>query len=330
MRRSALRAVTLVVSLMGSACGGEPVWLLAQPSPHVQYVTVDDGVQLEVLDWGGPGRPIVLLTGSGNTAHIFDGFAPKLADRWRTYAITRRGYGASTHPESGYDDQRLADDVLRVLDALRIEAPVLVGHSMGGGELTTLGNQHSARVSGLVYLDAIADPGDATVNDAVLMAVYMRQPLAVRSQPPPAFPESELRQLFVENANGTGGRYKASTSAIHAAIGEGQKKRNYARIRVPVLALSGFRCSPATGGNDRCIEHPGDEPKYRPRDATEAAAIGEFEKLEAAYISRWKDNVRKTAAGRVRLVDIPRADHYIFLSHEADVLRELSEFMAAL
>ena len=186
------------------------------------------------------------------------------------------------------------------------------------------------------------------MNDAALMAAYERQPLAARSQPPPAttsfgayrasqlensggaFPESELRQLFVENADGTIGRYKASTSAIHAAIGAGQKKRDYSQIRVPVLALSTFRCSPTTGGNDRCIEHPGDRPKYQPRDAAEEAAIGQFEKLEAAYISRWKNNIRKTAAGRVRLVDIPRADHYIFLSHEADVLRELSEFIAAL
>ena len=50
------------------------------PSPHtVQFVNVEQGVQLEVLDWGGNGRAIVLLAGSGNTAHVFDDFAPKLA-----------------------------------------------------------------------------------------------------------------------------------------------------------------------------------------------------------------------------------------------------------
>jgi hypothetical protein len=41
------------------------------PSPHrVQFVRVEDDVQLEVLDWGGSGRAVVLLAGSGNSAHI--------------------------------------------------------------------------------------------------------------------------------------------------------------------------------------------------------------------------------------------------------------------
>jgi hypothetical protein len=48
------------------------------PSPHsVQFITVDKKVQLEVLDWGGSGRPIILLAGLEATAHIYDDFAPK-------------------------------------------------------------------------------------------------------------------------------------------------------------------------------------------------------------------------------------------------------------
>src|SRR5947199_1224024 len=85
------------------------------PSKHVvEFVTVDDDVRLEVLDWGGRGRPMVLLAGSGNTAHVFDDFAPQLTDVCHVYGLTRRGYGESSHPDSGYDDQRLADDVLQV------------------------------------------------------------------------------------------------------------------------------------------------------------------------------------------------------------------------
>src|ERR1700719_4110164 len=69
------------------------------PSPHsVQFITVDDNVKLEVLDWRGSGPPLVFLAGLGNTAHIFDTFAPRLTDRYRVIAITRRGYAPSGRP----------------------------------------------------------------------------------------------------------------------------------------------------------------------------------------------------------------------------------------
>jgi alpha-beta hydrolase superfamily lysophospholipase len=70
------------------------VW--KDPSPHTtRFITVDKDVRLEVLDWGGSGRPIVLLAGGGNTAHIFDDFAPNLTAHYHVYGITRRGFGAS-------------------------------------------------------------------------------------------------------------------------------------------------------------------------------------------------------------------------------------------
>src|SRR6202007_2343773 len=110
------------------------------PSKHtVHFVTVEEGVQLEVLDWGGSGRPLVLLAGLGFTAHVFDGFAEKLTDSYHVYGITRRGYGASSQPVSGYTEQRLAEDDLRVFDALKLTAPVVGGHSVAGNELSELG-----------------------------------------------------------------------------------------------------------------------------------------------------------------------------------------------
>src|SRR5271168_167050 len=131
------------------------------PSTHkVQFVTVEEGVQLEVLDWGGTGRPVVLLAGRGFTAHVFDGFAEKLADSYHVYGITRRGFGASSKPRSGYTEQRLTEDDLRVFDALKLAAPVVVGHSVAGNELSLLGIHHSDRIGGLVYLDALNDSTD--------------------------------------------------------------------------------------------------------------------------------------------------------------------------
>jgi len=132
---------------------------------RVRFVPVAPNVRLEVLDWGGPaavgqGRPapaVVLLTGAGNNAHVFDEFAPKLTDRYHVYGITRRGFAPSSIAISGYRADSLADDVLTVLDSLGLTGanrPVLVGHSIAGQELSSIGSRYPARVAGLVYLEA--------------------------------------------------------------------------------------------------------------------------------------------------------------------------------
>ncbi|HXT16189.1 MAG TPA: alpha/beta hydrolase [Gemmatimonadaceae bacterium] len=120
----------------------------------VRYVAVEKGVQLEVLDWGGTGRPVVLLHGLNATAHVFDEFAPVLAKEYHVYGITRRGSGRSSMPDSGYSFNRKGDDVVAVLDSLHLAQPVLVGHSAGGGPLSSVGSRYPKRVAGLVYLDA--------------------------------------------------------------------------------------------------------------------------------------------------------------------------------
>jgi len=125
------------------------------PAPHSdQFVTVDKDVRLEVLDFGGSGRPLVLLAGLGNTGHAFDRFAPKLVDQFHVYAITRRGHGASSTAASGYGADRLADDVLQVIDALKLNRPIVAGHSVAGEELSSIGTRRPEKVAGLVYLDA--------------------------------------------------------------------------------------------------------------------------------------------------------------------------------
>jgi non-heme chloroperoxidase len=310
------------------------------PSKHrVEFVTVQNGVRLEVLDWGGSGRPVVLLAGSGSTAHVFDDFAPKLTSCCHVYGVTRRGYGASSQPASGYDDQRLADDVLQVLNALKIDRPVLVGHSMAGGELTTLGNQHSARLAGLVYLDGLGDPTDWPASDPGYMALFNKLPAAMLKPPPSeeelrsfsayrawqmrtekfAFPESELRNTFVTNPDGTMGRFKTPRS-IHEAIGAGQKKRDYSNIQVPVLAFYEF---PRSAGDKL---RPDD---YQPKNADERAAIDAFGSATAAYVERWRKNLQRGVPG-ARVVDLPGAGHFVFLTREADVLRGLQDFVAGL
>ena len=125
-------------------------------SPHqVRFVTVAPDVRLEVLDWGGTGDPMVLLTGLGDNAHAYDEFAFQFTDRFHVIGITRRGFGRSSQPAGGYDLDTRARDDIAVLDSLGIRQAVIVGHSIAGTEISKLASAYPDRVKKLVYLDAL-------------------------------------------------------------------------------------------------------------------------------------------------------------------------------
>ncbi len=316
-----------------------PAW--QDPFRHqVQFVEVGKDVRLEVLDWGGAGRNIVLLAGSGNTAHVFDDFALLLKQSGHVYGITRRGFGASSHPESGYDDQHLADDVLQVLDELNIFKPVLVGHSLAGSEMTTLGSQHSDRLAGLVYLDAGDDPADYP-GDPAYHALFDQLPASVSAPKRAssedkksfqdyrswqirttrfAFPESELRQMFQVNTDGSVGalRPRGPTSKpVQQAIGEGSKKRDYSKIRVPILYLPASP-PPADGWSQYY--------RFTPANASERITLQKIYDADRVDLNRYENSMRMAQA-RVRIVELPGADHYVYFSDKSAVLRAVRGFV---
>ena len=127
---------------------------------RVQFVTVDQGVQLEVLDWGGSGRPLIFLAGAGDTAHRFDGFPPQFTAHASCLRNHAERIGASSKPtpaNGNYSADHLGDDVLAVMKALHVDRPVLIGHSIAGEELSSVGSRFPEKVSGLIYLDAATD-----------------------------------------------------------------------------------------------------------------------------------------------------------------------------
>jgi pimeloyl-ACP methyl ester carboxylesterase len=105
------------------------------------------GRSTELLS-AGDGGPVVFLHGGG-IVEGFDCFEP-LAKDLRVIAPLRPGYGATEldPPLNGRDEE--AENVRDVLDALGIERPVLVGHSLGGWLAATVAARFPDRVSALV------------------------------------------------------------------------------------------------------------------------------------------------------------------------------------
>ena len=98
-------------------------------------VTATDQTKLYVKDWGS-GRPVILIHGWPLSADSWDDQAMAIADAGhRAIAYDRRGFGRSSQPWNGYDYDTLADDLAAVIEQTGARDAVLVGFSMGGGEV---------------------------------------------------------------------------------------------------------------------------------------------------------------------------------------------------
>ena len=301
-------------------------WVI-DPSPHkVQFVRVQPGVTLEVLDWGGKGPPLIFLSGLGGTGHSFDGFAEKFTGKHHVYAITRRGFSLSSSPpdtDANYDADRLGDDVLAVVEALHIERPVLAGHSIAGEELSSVGTRHPEKVAGLIYLDSLHqysfyDPSIADLSvDSATVKRDLGRVFDLQTDP------AAMRALILEVQGALPNLQKAlseavaDTSSLPPTSGQPQKPedlagnrifdnaRRYDAASVPVLAIIAMprRCQP------NC-----DKPFMQRIMARDAALVELFEKT----------------ALHARVVRIPNASHYIWRSNEAEVEQEMNAFMDGL
>jgi pimeloyl-ACP methyl ester carboxylesterase len=96
-------------------------------------VTMSDGTRIAVRDYGGSGRPIVLLHGLMGRGSTWWRHARWLADHGQVVALDARGHGDTSSPSPGpWPTERFVADVVEVIEALGLGDCVLIGHSMGG------------------------------------------------------------------------------------------------------------------------------------------------------------------------------------------------------
>jgi len=112
--------------------------------PHERDVVVD-GRRLHLLDWGGDGRPpLLLLHGFTGHAHAWDTLAIALQPHFHVMALDARGHGDSD-PADVYDAAGSFRDLSSVVDQLGLRALTLVGLSMGGFATLHFGLRHPQR-----------------------------------------------------------------------------------------------------------------------------------------------------------------------------------------
>lgn len=174
----------------------------------------------------------------------------------------------------------------------------MVGHSVAGEELSSIGARHSNRIAALIYLDAAWDRTYVPPKeneDRGKEGNFTKMGIPEQPKPVPGRfdPEDEVRV--------------------------GVEKPDYGRIRVPALALyaaarSWKELMPGAPG----ITHP------------EKQAAAEQVVAVMARIRKHMAESFRTGVANSRVVEIIGASHYVFRTNEADVLREMRTFLESL
>lgn len=324
--------ITSLCAVVLLGCQGETPELgdeWTDPSNHESsFVAVAAGVDLEVLDWGGSGPTMVFLPGLGNTAHAFDDFAPRFLDGFHVMAITRRGFGASSHPDSGYDYETLARDVIAVLDSKGIERAILLGHSIAAVELTTMGSEHPDRVQSLVFLDTYCTVPEV---ESLLISLFSAPPGRMMNPIQPSLvdtatvegyvsfvhrsrgvdiPESDIRARYrFDGWDETAGA--AYGLVFGAARGLGLSCTD---VRVPSLAVIAQRTE---------ISH--EEPPLQADSALWPAYL-EFQRGYGEIV-RWMEDRFPEMIPDSRVVVIQGGHHWVFTSHADEVEGSIRDFL---
>jgi pimeloyl-ACP methyl ester carboxylesterase len=311
--RAAAAIAFTALALVGGPAAAQPK---ASPADCVSsgvgadsFCTVN-GVRLHFIDWGGHGPAVILLAGLGSSGRIFDDLAPRLAAGHHVLALTRRGYGQSDHRPADYSNPALVGDILGLMDRLSIGKASFVGHSIAGGELSTLGADHPDRVERLVYFDAAYDrtraleltdalppgapPTRADLASIDAFARWREDALQSRARAI----RDDVEQVMAPHASGVAPNTPASVM-LKVFQGDVAAKPRYAAISAPALALYASK--------DVADQIP---------TATSAARRGEIVDDFIRHIRPWMlraqaDFLEQKACGVA--IELPRSTHHFFL-----------------
>ena len=118
-----------------------------------KFVELPTGVRLQYVEQGEPaGIPVLLLHGISDSWHSYERVLPHLPKSIHAFALTQRGHGDSSRPETGYRFRDYAADAVAFMDVLALERAVIVGHSLGSTIAQRFAINYPERMLGLVLI----------------------------------------------------------------------------------------------------------------------------------------------------------------------------------
>lgn len=112
-----------------------------------------NGIDIHYLRTGRAKPPVVLLHGLTGSGACWTPLARALEASYDVVMPDARGHGLSSKPLTGYRYDEQAGDVVGLIQGLNLDAPVLLGHSMGGMTAAVAASQMGTSIRGLILAD---------------------------------------------------------------------------------------------------------------------------------------------------------------------------------
>ena len=231
--------VSLAAAFVVSATSAlaQPATVAQPAAPSVQvgqqdgFFTTADGVKIHYLLHGDSGSWVVLIHGYSDSAQRMwfnTGIAPEIAKHHRVVAIDNRNHGQSDKPQPGGSGR--AQDVVELMDHLKIERAHIHGYSMGGG----ITGQLLALIPGRFITAGFGGSGLSETN-----AAYRAEAEAMDEALPKATgADAEGMDRF--RARVAGARPSGAAAAAPAAA----PPVDLTKLSIPILAVNGSYDNP--------------------------------------------------------------------------------------
>ncbi|MFZ3352188.1 MAG: alpha/beta hydrolase [Xanthobacteraceae bacterium] len=161
MRHFAFASALLFLSFTAAA-HAEPQWLTLPPTPTLPTAAQSglapvNGIKLWYAEFG-QGAPVILLHGGLANSNYWGLLVRALAPHYRVIVVDSRGHGRSSRDARPYGYDLMADDVVGLMDYLKIDKAALVGWSDGAIIGLDIALRHPQRLSKLFAFAANSDP----------------------------------------------------------------------------------------------------------------------------------------------------------------------------
>ncbi len=133
---------------------------MSTSSPHPRDLVIDGAVPIHVRIHPGDGPGLVLIHGITSSGEVWEPVLEALGHAFTPVTIDLRGHGSSGMPGHGYLYDDYIDDLDRVLDALKLDRPLVAGHSLGGLVALWWAARHPNRAPALVIEDSPLRSGE--------------------------------------------------------------------------------------------------------------------------------------------------------------------------